>query len=206
MKPTPKLLLITSLFVVFVGCTDFASNQQQAEQDRQQQTADELRDLGKAMHEQPSDETGPHSTVAHDPDSIDTSNAPKPTQIRSGDNMETVLRTLLEWNAIEYEFARYSVLVPFEGEATRDYQRRWQRELSERGARPKEPNANLQGFELPNGLVITLCCSGGTLDSITEELPGDAKDTATSIQGFAGLRYDGDWKLIPDAAHSQSKD
>lgn len=204
MKPMPQFFLVTSLFVICVGCTDFAASQQQAEQARQQKTKDKLREIGEAMHKQQSTKAAADSMAtdsqANTPespqDSIDSPNTPKPTQIRAGDNMKTVLRTLSEWNATEYEFARYSVLVPFEGEDPQDYERRWERELSARKTRPKEPYAYLQSFQLPNGLVITLCCSGEVLDSITKELPGDSKETATSIEGFVGLQYDEDWKLV----------
>lgn len=120
-------------------------------------------------------------------------------EIRAGDSMKSALQTLKEWNASEYTFDRYTVTVPFEGGTAEQADRRREQYNAD------NPFADLPGFQLPNGLVVTLHSSGQILTSITKELPGESKETHRSIDGFVGLRYHGDWQLIPSVRDDASE-
>ena len=118
-------------------------------------------------------------------------NPPDSKEIRAGDSMKSALQTLKGWNASEYSFDRYTVIAPLEGESAQQADRRREQYYAD------NPFTDLPGFQLPNGLVVTLQSSGQILTSITRELPGESKESHRSIDGFVGLRYDGEWHLIP---------
>jgi len=58
-----KSLILTSLFVLCVGCNDIAGRQHQAEKARRQQTVNDLRELGQEMHNNQSSESAADSTA-----------------------------------------------------------------------------------------------------------------------------------------------
>src|SRR5690606_1101588 len=82
-KPMRKSLIFsltfTSLFVFCAGCNDTAARQQ-AEQARRQQTANDLKELGKAMHNKQGSESSIDSAVTDAPEN--TSDSP-PTNVDS---------------------------------------------------------------------------------------------------------------------------
>jgi hypothetical protein len=58
-----RLLILTSLLLLCVGCTDTAGRQHQADKARQQQTADDLRELGLEMHNNEASESAADPTA-----------------------------------------------------------------------------------------------------------------------------------------------
>lgn len=51
-----KTMLLLCALSLCAGCSDQAARQHQADQDRRQQTADDLRTLGERMHNQQTDD------------------------------------------------------------------------------------------------------------------------------------------------------
>lgn len=113
-----------------------------------------------------------------------------PVVIRVGDSMESVISHFETWDAQEVHLSTYTVYVPVEENDDRN-----QEEIRAEFI-AKNPYGELPPFSLPNGLIVDLHSEGTKLTSISKEIIGETKGDHETIDGFVGLRYDGDWTLL----------
>ena len=109
--------------------------------------------------------------------------------IRTGDSMESVVAHFKEWGAQEVHLSTYTVYVPTDGD-DRPYEEIRAEHIA------KNPFSELPLFSLPNGLIVDLHSQGTLLTGISKEILGETKGDHETIDGFVGLDYDGDWKLL----------
>ena len=57
-------------------------------------------------------------------------------------------------------------------------------------------NERPAAYALPNGLVVDFQSDGDTLVSISQKVNSESKENLTTITGFSGIRYDGNWVLL----------